>query len=300
MHEKDGYVIYNWDYWIIEKDTDFILTEWDVDWLPTLYEQDDIYFEYNQANQSWSKLSCTIFNPVWAISDLWNYEFPLEQIKEIDSLSYEKWRKKWAWRRTNLSVDLLRNWWNNNKELVKKYWKIASYRVSMLNDALIKKILDKNYTLCTSFQWNTDYILDYYYDWVLDNYDFWKKTTYGHSVSIRNHNWKKCVKDNYKWRKWANWIDTNFYEVKPERSQLVKSWIFRANAYLFTKVKEDNYDELIRLEKVKVKCINSLNANSDLWNNTNDNTLKKKLHDTNEWIRNNNLKYIEENLIKLR
>ena len=28
------------------------------------------------------------------VSDLWNYEFPLEQIKEIDSLSYQKGRKQ--------------------------------------------------------------------------------------------------------------------------------------------------------------------------------------------------------------
>jgi hypothetical protein len=69
---------------------------------------------------------------------------------------------------------------------------------------------------------------------------------------------------------------------------------------LFTNVKEDNIGEVKRLEKVKTACLNALEYNSQLWNATNDKTLQKKLHDTNEWIRNNNLKYIEENLAKLR
>lgn len=292
-------MIFSWDYWIIEKDTDFVLTEWDADWLPTLFQQDDIYFEYNQNANSWSKMSCTLYNAFGAVSDLENYEFLLEQIKEINDLSYQKGRVQWDGWRTNLAVDLVRNRWNSNKELVKKYGKVASYRIDMRNDALINKILDKNYTICTSFSGNTDYILDYCQDAVLDNYDFGKKKTYWHSVWIRKHNWKKCVKDNYKWRNYK-WLDTNFYEVKPTFKQLVDAGTFRLFWYLFTKVAEDNYEELIRLEKVRVKCNNSLQANSDLRNNTNDKTLQKKLHDVNERIRNNNLKYIEEKLVELR
>lgn len=290
-------IMVNGDYGIIWKDTDFILTEWEINWLPTLFEQDDEIYEYNQAKQSWSVMSCTIFNPVWAVSDLMNYEFPLEQIQEIDSLSYEKWRKQWDWRRTDLAVDLVRNRRNNNKELVKEYWKIASYRLTLRDDELIATVLWKKYTLCWSYQWNANFNNDRN-DWILDNYEFWK-ATYWHSVWMRNYKGMKSVKDNYKWRKY-NWKDTNIFGVRPEWSQLVKSWVFRPNCYLFTKVAEDNYDELIRLEKVKVKCINSLNANSELWHNTNDEKLKKKLHDTNERIRNNNLKYIEEKLIELR
>lgn len=291
-------MIYSWDYWIIEKDTDFVLTEWDVDWLPTLFEQDDIYFEYNQDANSRSKMSCTLYNAFWAVSDLRNYEFLLNQIKDMNDMSYNKWRKLWEGRWTNLAVDLVRWWWNNNRKLVEKYGKVASYRIDMRNDYLVEKILEKNYTICWSFEWNTDYILDYYKDWVLDNYEFWPKT-YWHSVWLRKHNGKRCVKDNYKGRNYK-WLDTNFYELKPTCKQLIDAGTFRPNWYLFTKVAEDNYDELMRLEKVRVKCNNSLEANSELRHNTNDETLKKKLHDTNEWIRNNNLKYIEQMLIKLR
>lgn len=288
----------NWDYWIIEKDTDFILTEWDVDWLPTLYEQDDIYYEYNQSANSWSKLSCTVFNAFWAVSDLMNHEFPLAQQKELNDLSYEKGRKQWDWWWTNYAVDMVRGWWNANKELVKKYGKIASYRIDMRNDALVNKILDKNYTICWSFEWNVDYILDYYQDAVLDNYKFWKKT-YGHSVWLRKHNWKKCVKDNYKGRNY-NWLDTNFYELKPTCKQLIDAWTFRMWGYLFTKVAEDNYEEIIRLEKFKVLANNVLVANSALWEWSNDKILRNKLHTTSEYIRNNNLKYVENTLPNLR
>ena len=290
--------IINWDYGIVEKDTDFILTEWDVDWLPTLFQQDEIFFEYNQNANSRSKMSCTLFNAFGSVSDLWNYEFLLNQIKELNDLSYEKWRKQWDGWRTNLAVDLVRNWRNNNKDLVKQYWKVASYKINMRNDELVNRILDKNYTICWSFEWNTNYILDYSEDWVLDNYEFWKKT-YWHSVSLRKIDWKKCIKDNYKWRKY-NWRPTNIYELKPTCKNLVNWWTYRPRWYLYTKVAEDNYEELIRLEKVRVLCNNSLKANSELWNNTNDKNLQKKLHETNERIRNNQLKYIEENLIKLR
>jgi len=92
-----------------------------VDGLPTLFEQDDIYFEYNQSANSWSKLSCTLFNAFTAVSDLWNYEFSLSEIKEINDLSYEKGRKEGDGWWTDLAVDLVRNRWNSNKDLVKRF-----------------------------------------------------------------------------------------------------------------------------------------------------------------------------------
>jgi hypothetical protein len=58
--------------------------------LPTLFDQDEIYFEYNQNNQERSKKSCTIFNAIGAVSDLRNYEYKIEQIKEADDQSYTK------------------------------------------------------------------------------------------------------------------------------------------------------------------------------------------------------------------
>jgi hypothetical protein len=51
-------------------DTDYVLCDWDDDLLPNLYQQDDIRYEYNQKNQNWSKVSCTIFSAMWMVSDL--------------------------------------------------------------------------------------------------------------------------------------------------------------------------------------------------------------------------------------
>ena len=70
--------------------TDYVLCDGDIDLLPNLYQQDNIRYEYNQSNQSWSKKSCTIFSAMGMVSDLMNYEFSLKELKEVDELSYEK------------------------------------------------------------------------------------------------------------------------------------------------------------------------------------------------------------------
>jgi len=168
----------------------------------------------------------------------------------------------------------------------------------MRNDDLVWRALNKKYTICWSFEWNTDYILDYSEDGVLDGYEFGKKI-YGHSVWMRKIDNMKKIKDNYKGRTY-NWRPTNIYWLNPTCKQLVDWKTYRPNGYLFTKVKEDNYEELVRLERVKTLSINTMNANSELRHNTNDKKLQKILHEENEYIRNNQLKYIEENLVKLR
>jgi len=61
-----------------EQITDYLL-EWFDDALPKLVQQDDIIFAYNQYNQARSKKSCTIFSAIGAISDLYNYEFSLDE-----------------------------------------------------------------------------------------------------------------------------------------------------------------------------------------------------------------------------
>jgi hypothetical protein len=55
--------------------------------LPKLFTKDEIRFEYNQAN-AWSSVSCTIFAAMGMLSDLINYEFTEQEMKEVDELSY--------------------------------------------------------------------------------------------------------------------------------------------------------------------------------------------------------------------
>lgn len=282
-----------------EKDSDFILDWESIDWLPDLFEQDDIFFEYNQNNQDWSKKSCTIFNAIWAVSDLWNYEFSLGEIKEMDDQSYkpERGRVKWHWWETQKACKLVTKRWNGNEELVKRFWKIAFYRINMMDDDLVWKVLNKKYTICWWYKGNSKYQKDYREDGVLDGTSFWDKT-YSHSTALRKIDWVKKIKDSYKWRTY-NWLPTNTYEVRPTCREEINGGTFFFWGYVFTKVKEDNYKELIRLEKVRVLCNNALQANSALWNWTNDNILQNKLHEVNEYIRNNNLRYIEQKIPEL-
>lgn len=274
----------NWCLWVWEKDTDFILEEWDADWLPTLFEQDEIFFEYNQNANDWSKKSCTIFNAIGAVSDLMNYKFLLNQIKDIDDLSYEQGRLKGYGWETKKAIDLVRNWWNSNTELVKQYGKVASYRINMCDDDLVWKVLNKNYTICWWYKGNSAYQKDYRADWVLDGYEFWTKT-YSHSTALRKINGKKCVKDNYEGRT-NNWRPTNIYEIKPTCKQEVTGWTFFYWWYLFTKVKEDNYEELIRFNKMKTLLNTACDCHSQLRYLTKDKKYQDFLHDINETHRN--------------
>jgi hypothetical protein len=73
-------------------DTDYQLCNGNEYLLPILYKKDEIRFEYNQGNQDWSRNSCTIFAAIGMLSDLINYEFSLDEIKEVDELSYTRGR----------------------------------------------------------------------------------------------------------------------------------------------------------------------------------------------------------------
>ena len=78
-----------------EKKTDYIMDEWLLDALPTLYQQDEIIYQYNQGTQEWSTKSCTVFSPIWAISDLFNVQIPLTVAKQWDDDTYSNGRVKW-------------------------------------------------------------------------------------------------------------------------------------------------------------------------------------------------------------
>jgi len=79
------------------ENTDYLLCNWDWDLLPNLFEKDEIRYEYNQWINEWSRKSCTIFAAMWMLSDLINYKFSDEEMKEVDELSYTKWRIRWQW-----------------------------------------------------------------------------------------------------------------------------------------------------------------------------------------------------------
>ena len=265
-----------WCLGIWEEDTDYVLCDWDIDLLPELYQQDQIRYEYNQGNQSWSIKSCTIFAAMWMLSDLMNYEFSLAELKEVDNLSYEHGRIKWQWWYVKSAVDLVAKWWN---EKHRDLWMVAYYRVSKYSD-MVDKIIEKWYTLDTNYCPTVEYAKDYYLDWVLEGTEFWTKTNW-HSVCVIN-DWVRKIKDNYKWRKNPSWKDVNIYEVKNQIAKITNYWPY---LYLFTKVQEDNMQEIKRLNEVKAKCNVIINHLGELRNMVNDTNFQWILHYTAEKLR---------------
>ena len=282
----------NWCLWLGESTSDFILCAGNEDLLPKLVKQDEIRYEYNQWNQDRSDVSCTIFAAIGMLSDLINYKFSLDEIKEYDDESYNnpkypKIRERWHWRYVRYAVDLVCDKYNNS-ELAKKYGKIAYYRVSKYEDELIANIIWKLYTLDTSYQWNSKYNADYKDNWVLDGTTFWT-ATYGHSVDVISYKGKRSVKDNYYWRKY------NIYEVKNYISKIPCFWDY---LYLYTKVNEDNLEEIKKLNKIKAWILNWMPINSELRELSGSEYHKNKLHEMNDFYR-DWLSYIDNRLKEL-
>lgn len=256
--------------------SDFLI-EWFEDNLPTLYQQDDIIYEYNQYANDWSKKSCTIFSAIWAISDLFNYEFSTDEIKEIDNLSYTLGRMPNSWWWVQSAVKLVADRWNEHKKE-----KVAYYRLDISNSELLDTVLSKWYTVMTNYSWNSKYTLDYLKDAILNWTDFWS-ATYGHAVNLRKVNWKLCVKDSQKWRKTNNWKqDCNIYELEHEVNQIS---CYSSNGYIYTKVVENALEEIKRLNKLKTECNNCITQLWTIRHLVNDKNFQSVLHYTADKIR---------------
>lgn len=280
--------------WTWEQQTDYLLCEWFEDNLPTLYQQDDIIFEYNQSKQDWSKKSCTIFSSVGAISDLFNYELSLDEIKEIDERSYSLWRFRNQWWWVQSAVKLVADWWNENKALTKKYGKVAYYRIYLYWDKTLDAVLDKWYTVMTNINWNGKYQIDYLKDDIL-NWTEFGAATYWHALSLIKVDWKLCVKDNYKGRMCNDGkTDCNIFELEHYPREIS---VFGSNWYVYTKVKEDALEEVKRLNEMKTLTERMMADNSAMWHLTNSENYRVKLHDMNNTHR-QKLKDIEEQLKK--
>ena len=278
-----------WCLWDWAEDTDYLLCEWDIDILPTLYEKDEIRFEYNQWADDWSRVSCTIFAAIWMLSDLINYEFSTAQIKEVDELSYNNpkyshIRTKWKWWYVKYAVDLVADWYNSS-ELSKKYGKVAYYRVSKYNTDLIEWVINKLYTIewnqCITAEYNKDR-----QDWMIDWTNFWPNTNW-HAIDVINYHGQRSVKNSYKGSK------NNIYWLKNTLSAITNFW---ENFYVYTLVKEDNLEEIKRLNEIKTECNVTIEHLQKLYSLVNDTNfqwvlhymaekLRKKIQDCNEILK---------------
>lgn len=266
---------FNWCLGIGKAETDFQLCKGDSELLPKLYKKDEIRFQYNQYKYEWSYVSCTIFAAVGMASDLTNYEFSYDEIKDVDDSSYDnsEWdhiRKRWEWAYVSDAVNHMRRWWNSNKKLVEKHWKIASYCISKYNDDIIENAINNLYTIDWNYCPTTKYNEDKQ-DLMIDGTDFWKKTNW-HSVDIICYNWQRSVKDS-----WSN-PAKNIYWLKHKLSEITNYWSW---FYIYTLVREDAYEEIKRLNEFKTALLLDIEQNSKLWHLTNDKKYKDALHNMN-------------------
>ena len=272
--------------WIGELDTDYQLCNGNEYLLPILYKKDEIRFEYNQGNQDWSRNSCTIFAAIGMLSDLINYEFSLDEIKEVDELSYTRGRVRWNWWWVQSAVKLVADRYNNS-ELSKKYWKVAYYRISKYEDEIIENAIDKLYTIDWNHGLNSEYTKDKK-DWMIDGTEFWNTTSW-HSVDVINYKGQRSVKNSYK-----GTAEYNIYWLKNKLSKITNFWTY---FYVYTLVKEDNLEEVKRLNEFKSALLVAIEDNSKLWHLTNDKKYKDELHKMNE-INRLKLKDIDNELKK--
>lgn len=260
-----------WD-WATE--SDYRITGEMITNLPKLEKQDQIIFEYNQGNS----LDCTIYSALWACSDLLNIEITQEQIDEAVEESYNRWRTPWKWRlvkeAVNLACDMIYKW----------FWiKLVYYRINNRWDDEIKEVIEKNYSLCTSFNWDSSYQKDRKDNGRIDNSHTWP-FTYWHAVCLIEREGKKFVKDNYKGRK-ENGYFTNIYEVVPEISTLRGDGCWQNFSYLIIKAKDEKEEDIKRLNEMKNQIDRMIEDNSKMWSLTNEEQYKVTLHLMNEWNR---------------
>lgn len=267
--------------WIWEQSTDYLLCNWDSDLLPKLFKKDEIRYEYNQYKYIWSYCSCTIFAAVWMLSDLMNYQFTYDEIKEIDDLSYTKWRIKWQWWYVQSAVKLVADWWNEKKDK-----KVAFYRINKYDDEIIEHCIDNLYTIdwnyCPTKEYNEDKR-----DWMVDWTNFWYSTNW-HSVDIIKKDGQRSVKDS-----WSR-PERNIYGLKHKLSDITN---YGQYFYIYTLVWENALEDIKRLNEMKTLILNMIEDNSKMWHLSNDWEYQAKLHEMNEENR-AKLKTIEELLRK--
>lgn len=265
------------------ENTDYVLCNGDSDLLPTLVKKDEIRFSYNQYKNKWSYASCTIFAAVWMLSDLMNYEFSYDEIKEIDELSYTRWRIRGQWWWVQSAVKLVADRYNES-DLSKKYGKIAYYRISKFDDEILEWVINKLYTIDWNLGLNSKYNEDKK-DWMIDGTDFGTQTSW-HSVCVVNKEWQRSVKDSW---------SVPYYWLKNKLSAITNFWTY---FYVYVPV-EDKLERVKKLNEIKAKIVNWMGINSELWHLSWSEEHKNKLHDMNNFFR-DWLSYIDGELKELQ
>ena len=248
------------------ENTDYVLCNWDSDLLPPLVKKDEIRFSYNQYKNKRSYVSCTIFAAVGMLSDLMNYEFSYDEIKEIDELSYTRGRIRGQWWYVQSAVKLVADRWNEKMDR-----KVAYFRLSKYDNEIIEDVIGKLYTIdwnmCPTKEYNADKK-----DWMLDGTDFGTQTSW-HSVDIVCKDGQRSVKDS--------WSTNNYYWLKNKLSAITNFWMY---FYVYVPV-ADKLEEVKRLNELKTECLNCIESLWKIRHLTNEKNFREILHYTAEKLR---------------
>lgn len=267
-----------------EQETDFLISG-NVE-IPPLSLLDNVRYEYNQKNT----LHCTLYWPIWALSDLMNYQFTQTDIDEIVAESVKRGKPINKWRLTQLGVACVCDWRNSKfPEKPVVYYRLDAKTINF-TDAL-----KKQHTVVMTYKGNAAYNLDVYDDCIVEWEDF-RPSTYGHCVT-----WIRLdgngIKDNYAGRKGKNGIDTNQYKIK-DLLKLIDNHVFYDMAYLILPQQTKSPEEIKRLMDMKALLNNKITINETLRHMTNDDRYKDVLHEENN-ISREKLTDIELELKKL-
>ena len=276
-----------WCLWSGAEATDYKLCNWNSDLLPVLVRKNETRFEYNQYKYTRGYVSCTIFAAIGMLSDLIDYQFSYDQIKEADDLSYDNpdytpMRKRWKWWYVKLAVKLVADRYNNS-ELSDIYWKVAYYHISKYDDEILENAIGKLYTIdwnmCPTKKYNEDK-----QDLMIDGTDFWTETNW-HSVDVIQKEGQRSVKDS-----WSR-PEVNVYWLRNKLSAISN---YGEDFYIYVKV-NDHLEEVKRLNEFKVNLLQTIELNSKMWHQTNDKKYQDQLHQMNESNR-KKLKDVDEQL----
>jgi len=261
--------------WVNPQETDFLMG--DNVTIPDLPEQDQQIVEYNQYVRQHTKMCCTMYWPIWAISDLFNYQFTDQEIDGVIELAKTRGYVVWQWRRTQSGVKTACDWRNANKEQ-----KVVYFRLNLL-DKKVLEALAKSYTIVVSYRGNQEYNLDYMKDNVLNCKELKTRKSYGHCTSLRYNKDRNIsvIKDSAKGSKY------NIYDIL-YLSDLIKNNVYEPTAYMIIPeelTKAKSKEEIKRLSEMLVIINTLIENNSKLWKLTNDDILKTMLNKQNYYLR---------------
>lgn len=176
-------------------------------------------YEYNQLEwkDEYGYCLCTIYAPIWVVSDNTNITITGKQRKELVEQRY------------NLPDFDANVWWllSEGINITRKYYKSIWYKVSSLRINTkedLFNLLDKWYRVNIWMIVKDDFIEDTQKDWILNSTPIWNPK-YGHSTSIKKI-WDNFIIDNYKWTHTYNKILIN------DLQNLIDEWIIYEWAFV--------------------------------------------------------------------